>query len=170
MERFAAAGVPLGKIIINDRLDVALAAGAGGVQLTEASLPLQRAKEIAGSMKLGRSVHQTKDALEIKKKEAEWLIFGHVFPTASKPDRKPAGLRKLKEVSAAASVPVIAIGGIQARHIQDIAQAGAEGIAVMSGIFTSGDPIAAAAYYRQEIQRVEEEHNENYSEWQTGRH
>ncbi|KMY53871.1 hypothetical protein AC623_07725 [Bacillus sp. FJAT-27231] len=155
VEIFIANGVPKEKIIINDRVDVALAAGAGGVQLTENSLPLQSVKEFSQQMKVGCSIHEPATAAKIAAEQVDWLLFGHIYETASKQGKKPRGLGRLKKTVRASSVPVVAIGGVMPKHIQEIKTAGAKGIAVMSGIFASKEPGKAAARYRHEIDKEE---------------
>ncbi|MFK2825174.1 thiamine phosphate synthase [Bacillus sp. B190/17] len=157
VQTFIEADVPAEKIIVNDRVDVALAAEAGGVQLTENSLPLQIVKPFTASMKAGCSIHEPAAAIKAESNGADWGLFGHIYPTASKPGRTPAGLEQLKAATRAVNMPIIAIGGIMPHHIQEVKEAGASGIAVMSGIFGSKDPADTAAYYRNEINKEEKQ-------------
>lgn len=161
-EVFIAAGVPAEKLIINDRVDVALATGAGGVQLTEKSLPLQSIKEFTQYMKVGRSIHQPAAAANIQEGLADWFLFGHLYETASKSGKQPKGLDLLQTVVDSSCIPVIAIGGIMPHHIREIKATGAKGVAVMSGIFASKEPAAAAACYRNEIKKEEKQAHEYY--------
>ena len=125
------------RVIINDRLDVALAAGAHGVHLRGDSFAASRARVIAPpGFLIGRSIHSVAEAVEATRDgAADYLIFGTVFETASKPDRQPAGLGTLGEVVRAAPLPVLAVGGITAARIPRVMGAGAAGIAAI-GLFT----------------------------------
>ncbi|MGC8228900.1 sulfur carrier protein ThiS [Pseudobacillus badius] len=155
VEAFRKAGVPAEKIIVNDRLDVALAAGAGGVQLTESSVPLKQVRPFLRQLAAGCSVHEPAAVAHANEGRADWILFGHIYDTASKPGRKPSGLETLQAAAYASRVPVIAIGGIKPHHIREVKAAGAKGVAVMSGIFASKDPAAAAASYQTAIKKEE---------------
>src|SRR5262249_4924491 len=102
------------RLIVNDRLDVALAVGADGVQRTSTSLSVQDMRSVADKrVKIGASVHSLDEALAAEAAGADWLVFGPVYDTPSK--RRygpPQGLGTLERVAAAAGVPVVAIGGI----------------------------------------------------------
>lgn len=135
------------RIIVNDRVDVALAGGAFGAQLGERSLPLDRVRRWVGTdVRLGRSVHDREGALRAA--SADWLVFGHVFATASKPGREPAGLAGLRRVVEASSRPVIAIGGITPGRVADVVAQGARGVAVVSQVADAEDPVAAVRELR----------------------
>jgi thiamine-phosphate pyrophosphorylase len=127
----AAAGTPV-RIVVNDRLDVALATAAHGVHLRGDSLPPAAARRIAPpGFEIGRSIHDAADAAAVG--AVEYLIAGSVFATASKP-QAPArlGLDGLADVVAAgAASPVWAIGGITAERIPEVLAAGARGIAAI---------------------------------------
>lgn len=159
-ETFIARGVPAEKLIINDRVDVALATGAGGVQLTENSLPLRQVRSFAKNIKAGCSIHEPADAAAIQGEPVDWLLFGHLYETASKPGKQPKGLELLQATVGFSRIPVIAIGGIMPHHVQEIKAAGAKGIAVMSGIFASKEPAVAASCYRAEIKKEEKQIDE----------
>lgn len=139
------AGVPL---VINDRVDVALAVGADGVHLGGRSLPVADARRLLGRERLiGRSVHGLEEAREAAAAGADYLIYGHVFATPSKEGLAPRGTAALAEVCrgvAAEPVPVLAIGGVTAARLGEVAAAGAAGAAVMSGIMAAPDPGLAA--------------------------
>jgi thiazole tautomerase (transcriptional regulator TenI) len=124
------------RLVMNDRLDVALACGAAGVHLRHDSFGSDRVRAATGpDMHIGRSVHSVDEA----KREAEigavdYLIFGTVFQTLSKPGTAGAGLEELARVTAAVPLPVLAIGGITVERLPDVARAGAAGIAAI-GLF-----------------------------------
>jgi thiamine-phosphate pyrophosphorylase len=122
------------RVIVNDRFDVALAANAHGVHLRADSFPPSRvvASAPAGFL-IGRSVHSMSEAIAAAENGAvDYLIFGTVFDSASKPGRAPAGLRELSQVASATRLPVLAIGGVTSDNIDDVMQAGAAGAAGIS--------------------------------------
>ena len=122
------------RVIVNDRFDVALAAGAHGVHLRADSFAAPRVRARAPSpFLIGRSVHSGADAVAASEAGAvDYLIFGSVFETSSKPGRAPAGLAALAGVAAATRIPVLAVGGITAERIGDVMAAGASGVAAIS--------------------------------------
>lgn len=124
------------RILVNDRLDVALAARAHGVHLREDSFSAARARAVAPAPFLvGRSVHSVADVDAATRDDGlDYLIFGTVFDTASKPGRPPAGLAGLAAVARATSLPVLAIGGITRGRIREVVAAGASGVAAI-GMF-----------------------------------
>ena len=133
-------------LFINDRIDVALAAGADGVQLGENALPLEAARQVSGgSLLLGRSVHSIAGAIEAEKNGADLLTLGTIFPTASHPGAYTGGAALVQEVAAAVSVPFLGIGGIDGSNVGQVIVAGAAGAAVITAIATQPDPAAAAS-------------------------
>jgi thiamine-phosphate pyrophosphorylase len=139
-------------LVVNDRIDVALACGADGVHLPEDSLPVRAAREIAGaSCVIGRSVHSAASAALAEEDGADYVIAGNVFETASKPGKPAAGLTLVREVAEAVQVPVIAIGGITAENAGDVIAAGADGVAVIRALLDANDPKAAAERLRSAI-------------------
>jgi len=132
-------------IVVNDRLDVALAAGADGVHLTAWSLsPGQLRGLVPPGFLVGCSVHSRPAAVRAAGEGANYLLFGHVFPTRSKPGVPARGLDLLRLVAGAVDCPVLAIGGVNARRLSDVAAAGCDGAAVMSLLMGARDPAAAA--------------------------
>ena len=132
-------------LIVNDRVDVALAVGADGVQRTSLSLPIPDVVALADKrLRVGASVHSHREAVEAEEAGAEWIFFGPVYDTPSKRAYgSPQGLRALEQVCAAVGVPVIAIGGITPERVADVRRAGAAGIAVISAILAAASPAAA---------------------------
>jgi thiamine-phosphate pyrophosphorylase len=130
----AAVGSGPTRVLVNDRLDVALTAGARGVHLRSDSFPVREVRGVApGDFLIGRSVHDRAGAIEAQQEGADFLIFGTVFPTASKPAGHPvSGTRELAAVCGAAALPVLAIGGVSMEHVASVAAAGAGGIAAIS--------------------------------------
>ena len=122
------------RVVVNDRLDVALAAGAHGLHLRGDSMPADRVRLLAPpGFLVGRSVHSVEEAAAASAGGGvDYLIFGPVFETASKPGRAAAGLSALAVVSATTVLPVLAVGGITAARIEDVMAAGAAGAAAIS--------------------------------------
>ena len=138
-----AAGVPF---IVNDRVDVAIAAGADGVHLGQDDFPVRLARELLGPDRIiGVSAGNLDEAEQGIADGADYVGFGPIYATGSKSDAgSPQGLDRLSEISRALSVPVIAIGGIGADTATDVIRAGAHGIAVISAVCCREDPGAAA--------------------------
>jgi thiamine-phosphate pyrophosphorylase len=128
------------RVLVNDRLDVALAAGAHGVHLRGDSIPASRARAIAPSgFLIGKSVHSVAEVSAVMADGgADYLVFGTVFPSASKPGQAPAGAAALAGIVAATSLPVLAVGGVTRETARRVAQAGAAGLAAI-GLFAAGD-------------------------------
>jgi thiamine-phosphate diphosphorylase len=124
------------RVVVNDRLDVALAAGAHGVHLRHDSFSATRIRSMAPrGFLVGRSVHDVPSARAAAEAGGlDYLIFGSVFATASKPGRAPAGLAALAAVASATPLPVLAVGGITLARLPAISEAGAMGIAAI-GLF-----------------------------------
>ena len=132
-------------LLVNDRLDVALAADVDGVQLGESALPVEAARRLAGdNFLLGRSVHSVSGALEAESQGADILTLGTIFPTASHPGIRTGGSELVREVASAVSVPFLGIGGIDASNAGQVMKEGAAGVAVISAISTAQDPALAA--------------------------
>jgi thiamine-phosphate pyrophosphorylase len=125
------------KVLVNDRLDVALAAGAAGVHLGENSLPVEAVSEWRRSsgrldFRIGVSCHSLDSACAAERGGADYVFFGPVFATPSKASfGPPQGIEPLREVCAAVQIPVLAIGGISAENALACIEAGAAGIAAI---------------------------------------
>lgn len=128
------------RIIVNERLDVALAAGAHGVHLRGESMPAARVRStVPPGFLIGRSVHSNEEAAQVDAGGgADYLIFGPVFATRSKPAAVPARVASLAAAVAATRLPVIAVGGVTAANAGNIRTAGAAGFAAI-GLFAEGD-------------------------------
>ncbi|MBD0379446.1 thiamine phosphate synthase [Paenibacillus sedimenti] len=146
------AGVSPGSIYINGHPGIATAAKVGGTHLPGSSPPLTDVEEfLQGDMRAGVSVHSAEEALVREQEGADYLMFGHVFATGSKHGLPPRGLEQLREVTAKAAIPVIAIGGITTKRVRSVLEAGASGVAVMSGIWEAQDPLLAVRAYADEL-------------------
>ncbi|PLS01174.1 thiamine phosphate synthase [Neobacillus cucumis] len=142
--------IPLSKLIINDRVDVAFTTRAAGVQLAFHSLGPMIVKKAFPQLKVGCSIHSKSDGEKALRDGADYVLFGHVFPSQSKPGKTPKGIKELSRVTLL-DIPVIAIGGITPENTKQVSQAGASGIAVMSGILDSRDPLLAVKAYRNAL-------------------
>ncbi len=139
-------------LFVNDRIDVALACGADGVQLGERGPATRRAKEKAGRrLLIGRSVHSAAGAAEAASAGADLLVLGTIFPTASHPEGPFGGKGLVSETAGKVSIPVVAIGGVEAGNAGAVMNAGASGVAVISAIMDSPDPKTAAAQLSKAI-------------------
>jgi thiamine-phosphate pyrophosphorylase len=134
------------RLLINDRVDVALAVDADGVHLTTTSLPASVVRQLLGPDRLiGVSTHNVAEAQAAAGGGADFLVFGPIFFTPSKaPYGQPVGLDALRAVRAAVELPILAIGGIKKANIDQVLAAGAQGIAVISAVIAADDPLAAS--------------------------
>lgn len=131
---------------VNDRFDLALAAGADGVHLGQEDLPPARIPESARRvLAIGRSTHTAKQAAAARDEPVDYVAFGPVYDTNSKiSEYTQRGVSKLAQIARdVAPCPVIAIGGITAQNLADICVAGAAGFAVISAVAGADDPLAA---------------------------
>lgn len=151
VQQLTKAGFPMERIIINDRVDIAVAAESFGVQLTHHSLPVSQVKHTFPALNVGKSVHSLKEAIDADKAGAGFLIYGNLYPTSSKPGKAGKGLESLREIVRHVGCPVVGIGGITPERACDVIRSGARGIAVMSGVLKKEDPGEAAQAYRREI-------------------
>lgn len=142
-----AAGVPL---IVNDRLDVALAIDAEGVHLGQDDLPAHLARPLLGPNRLlGVSVENVEQAQRALRDGADYLGVGDLFGTPSKPDAgTPIGLDMLRAIVQAVPLPVVGIGGVTVENAGAVIDAGAVGVAVISAVFGASDPEQAARRLR----------------------
>ncbi|MBO8444165.1 MAG: thiamine phosphate synthase [Bacteroidetes bacterium] len=135
-------GVPL---IINDRVDIALAAGADGVHVGQDDLPCRTVRQIAGpDMLIGVSVSALDEAIRAEQDGADYLGVGAMFPTGTKTDAEVITLDLLKEIRKAVSIPIVIIGGINMNTAPQFKGLGIDGIAVVSAIVAQPDVEAAA--------------------------
>lgn len=133
-------------VFVNDRADVAFLAGADGVHVGDDDLSVPEARRVVGaSLLVGRTARTLDDARRAVKEGADCVGFGPIFGTHSKEiDAAPRGIAMLREVCAALRVPVVAIGGITAKNIGEVAGAGAACAAVLSDLFDHRDVAARA--------------------------
>lgn len=134
------------QLIINDRIDIALAVGADGVHLGVASIPVAVVRGIVGKdFLIGYSAHAVSEALEAEQDGADFITFGPVFDTPSKRSYgQPLGLQTLSEAVKTLSIPVYALGGIKLSAMSRLLTTGCRGIALISAVMAADDPCRAA--------------------------
>jgi thiamine-phosphate pyrophosphorylase len=121
-------------VVASSRCDIALAAGAAGVNLPENDIPVAAARTLMGERIVGRSVHSLGSALRAEIEGADYVIFGPVWASTSHPGSSPAGIAALAEVAHALRIPVLAIGGVTEARVAECHAAGAAGYAAI-GMF-----------------------------------
>ncbi|MBN2062544.1 MAG: thiamine phosphate synthase [Deltaproteobacteria bacterium] len=143
-------------LIINDRIDIAMAVEADGVHIGQNDMPLETAKNILkGSMLIGVSVESVEDAIEADIAGADYISVSPVFPTPTKTDTAPAlGLEGIARISALIKKPVIGIGGINKMNCAEVIRSGANGISVVSAVCSAEDPELAARELKEIIIRA----------------
>jgi|SRR5665647_314606 len=141
-------------LIINDRLDVALAIGADGVHLGQTDMPIADARRLVGAaMIIGISAESIADAIRAEAAGADYIGISPVFTTPTKQDTaSPLGLEGIRQIRAAVRLPLVAIGGIQQDNAHAVIRAGADGVAVVSAIVSAACPRKAASALKQQIQ------------------
>ena len=140
-------------LVVNERVDVAMASGADGVQLGEEGLSVEVARRLAGEgLLIGRSVHSVDGALEAQEQGADFLVVGTIFPTGSHPGTGAAGPGLLSSLAGRVGIPYLAIGGVTAENAAAVVDAGASGAAVISAILAARDPEAAARELKQVLE------------------
>ncbi len=145
-----AAGIPL---IVNDRIDVALAIDAEGVHVGQDDMHAALARRLIGPERiLGISTATVAQAQQAERDGADYLGVGDIFGTPSKPDAgPPIGLPRLAEIVRAVHIPILAIGGITLDNAASVIEAGATGVSVISAVVGAADPAVAARQLRERI-------------------
>tara|TARA_B100000745_G_scaffold243572_1_gene165873 strand:+ start:126 stop:788 length:663 start_codon:yes stop_codon:yes gene_type:complete len=140
------------KLFINDRIDIAMASGADGVQLGENSLQVETARRISnGTLAIGRSVHRVKDVLEAYKMATDLVVLGAVFTTKTHPEIAPIGHEVFKHFTGSITSPVLGIGGMTTENVGRIIEAGASGAGVITAISEAPDPTTATLKMKAEM-------------------
>jgi thiamine-phosphate pyrophosphorylase len=147
-------------LIINDRVDVALACGADGIHLGQQDMPYAMARKLMGAHAIiGLSVETWEDVEAVEKLDVNYIGVSPVFATPTKTDTKePWGFAGLKKIKAFSRHPLVAIGGINASNAQAVAEAGADCLAVVSAVCSADDPAAAAAKLKNIMDEVTKKH------------
>lgn len=134
-------------LVLNDRIDIALAASARGVQLTSRSMGVADARTIASTLMLGASVHAPESARAAEADGADWVVAGHVFDTKSHTEGNGRGMSFIQSLLAATQLPVIAIGGVKPHHVAALRDAGVYGVAAITGIWGAENAERAVTDY-----------------------
>lgn len=142
-------------LIINDRLDIALACDADGLHVGQQDLPVAAARRLLGPDKLiGASVQTVAEAIQAQHDGADYLGVGAMFATATKPDALPVSRETLQGICEAVSVPLVLIGGLNEQTLPAFKGEPVEGVAVVSAILANPDPKHAAQKLRQQVKAV----------------
>jgi thiamine-phosphate pyrophosphorylase len=142
-------------LLINDRVDVALAIDADGVHLGQKDMPYQMARNILGDKAIiGLSVESIEQAKKANQFDVDYIAISPVFTTPTKEElTQELGIKGVKEITSLSRHPAVGIGSIKAYNAQEIIEAGADGIAVVSGICSADDPEEAASELRKKVQQ-----------------
>jgi thiamine-phosphate pyrophosphorylase len=143
------------KLIVNDRVDVALAADASGVHLGDEDLPIALARGLLGPHRIiGSSADSAAEANARRADGADYAGIGPIFPTGSKSDAGAVlGLDRLRTEVQAAEIPLIAIGGITQENVASVMAKGVHGVAILSAFCCADDPAAVAAELKMLVER-----------------
>lgn len=139
-------------LVVNDRVDVALAVNAKGVHLGARSLPVRAVRAMLGpDAPIGASVHNVEEARNAQADGASYVTFGHVYATQSHPGEDPHGLAALSDVVQSVDIPVIAIGGVTVERVPEVLAAGSRGVAVISSVLHADDIASATSALRSAL-------------------
>lgn len=149
-----AVAAPLGAwVLVSDRLDVALAAGAAGVQLPERGLPVAVARQLLGSERLlGRSCHDPQTARQALAAGADYVTLSPLFATRSHAEVEPLGVARFAAWRAEVPGPLLALGGITLANLPQALAAGADGAALIDGLLATADPVGVLYRMQQLLQ------------------
>ena len=143
-------------LIINDRVDIALAVNADGVHLGQSDMPIETAKAILkDSMIIGISAESLKNAVQAEKDGADYIGVGSIYATSTKTDTaSPLGLEGLREIRRSVKIPLVGIGGLNRENAGEVINNGADGVAVVSAIVAAHDPEKAAGELKKIIEQA----------------
>lgn len=144
------------QLLINDRIDIALALEGAGVHLRSNSLPVSVARQLLGTEHLlGLSAHGVEEAVQAESQGADYVIFGPIYETPSKQAfGPPLGLHSLEKVCRLVRIPIIGIGGVTAARVGEMRQAGAFGVAVITAILGADDVESATSELFDAVMRA----------------
>lgn len=142
-------------LIINDRIDIALAVDAAGVHLGQGDLPCKKAREIMPKGKIiGVSAHNLEETLKAQKDGADYLGCGAVFSTSTKKDVTNLEISELAKIKKNVNLPMVAIGGINENNIEKLYGTGIDGVAVVSAIIGKEDIKGAAEILKEKVKKL----------------
>ncbi len=157
----AAANVPF---IVNDHVEIARRVNAQGVHVGQDDESIASARRKAGRpIIVGKSTHSTEQALAAEREGADYIGFGPLFATPTKPDYTPIGLEDIREVQRRLTIPVFCIGGIKLENLAQVISAGAERVAIVSGLLQAGDPASYARAAKEMLGSVVFRHEKETS-------
>ena len=140
------------KLIVNDRVDVALLGGADGVHVGQDDLPVEEVRKLAPEdFIIGVTVHSVEEAVRAAQKGATYLGAGSVYPTTTKDNIVLIGIDGLADIVSAVDIPVVAIGGITLENMDNVIHAGASGVAVVSAILSQENIAATVRMFREKL-------------------
>ena len=139
-------------LIINNRLDIALAIDAEGIHLGQDDLPIESARKIAPQKLIGKSTHSLKEALKVTKEPADYISIGPIFHSPTKPNLSPIGLNLIPQIKKKVKIPLVAIGGINLNNIKQVLKAGVEGVAICSAITKAKNPKVATRKFKKMLE------------------
>ena len=144
-------------LIINDRLDIALAVKADGVHLGQDDLPLPEARKLLGNkMILGASVHDHEEFEIALKGNPDYWGVGTIYPSSSKTELQSTGIKIIEQLRLKTRLPLIAIGGIAVENLEPAIRAGADGVAVISDLFAKQDIRGRAKEFDKRVKQVKD--------------
>lgn len=133
-----------GWCVVNERLDVALAADVQGAQMGAGALPIPAARRVAGEeLVLGASTHGRGEVRRARRDGADFVLLGTIYATPTHPEVEPSGVQ-LVEACRGLGVPVVAIGGVEVGRVAELRRAGADGVAAVRAVWDAGRPAGAA--------------------------
>lgn len=139
--------------LVNDRVDVAMVSGVDGVHLGKEDIPVTEARKLLGKNKIiGGTAHTLQEAILREKEGADYIGFGHIYPTKTKyKPEKAKGTELLRKVVRRLSIPVIAIGGISPQNIEEVISTGVHGVAVIGSVLKSTNPVKTLKELRKKV-------------------
>ena len=139
--------------LVNDRVDLMQILDADGIHLGQEDIPISAARRLIGNRNkiIGRSTHSLDQARRAEREGADYIAFGPLFATPTKPTYRPVGLQKIRSVLRAVRVPVVCIGGIDCENVNRVVESGATRVAVVRAVFGARDPYQAARTLRKAV-------------------
>ncbi|GAB4175521.1 MAG: thiamine phosphate synthase [Terrimicrobiaceae bacterium] len=151
VKRCRDAGVPL---IVNDHAELAGEVGADGVHVGQDDISVSEARRLSGGLLVGQSTHSLAQVAAAMEEGADYIGFGPLFATPTKPDYQPVGLNWVREAEAASQVPVFCIGGIKRGNLREVVAAGARRVVIVSGLLLAADIAAECRACREVLSRL----------------
>lgn len=144
LKLLAQQGVNKEKIVLHDRLDIALLTDNPNIHLPSHSLPVREVREAYPHLRIGRSVHSFDEAKLAEVHGADYVLYGHCFETSCKKGKAPNGINTIIDMKNELQIPVFVIGGITPERVHLLREVHADGVAIMSGLFSADNPYESA--------------------------